>query len=46
VANAARDLSTAEALALEFDAFAGYVGSPDLREGLSAFRERPRFSGR
>jgi enoyl-CoA hydratase/carnithine racemase len=46
VANAARDLPTAEALALEFDAFAGYVGSPDLRAGLSAFRDRARFSER
>jgi enoyl-CoA hydratase/carnithine racemase len=46
VANAARDLPTAEALALEFDAFAGYVGSPDFREGLNAFRARPRLSGR
>jgi enoyl-CoA hydratase/carnithine racemase len=42
VANAGRDLPTAEALALEFDAFAGYLGSRDLSEGLTAFQERRR----
>lgn len=48
VANAARDLPTAAALRLEFDAFVGYVGSADLREGLQAFADRqaPRFTGR
>ncbi|WP_432847142.1 enoyl-CoA hydratase/isomerase family protein [Amycolatopsis sp. CA-161197] len=42
VANAARDLPTADALALEFKTFAAYLESPDLREGLTAFRERKR----
>ncbi|MCU1683030.1 MAG: 2,3-dehydroadipyl-CoA hydratase [Amycolatopsis sp.] len=42
VANAGWDLPIAEALALEFDAFAAYLDSRDLREGLTAFRERPR----
>lgn len=40
VANAARDLPSAEALRLEFDAFAGYLGSADLRAGLTAFQQR------
>ncbi|ALL76674.1 hypothetical protein AD006_17635 [Pseudonocardia sp. EC080610-09] len=40
VARAARDLPTDEALELEFDAFAGYVGSDELRAGLTRFAER------
>jgi enoyl-CoA hydratase/carnithine racemase len=45
VATAARDLPTDEALQREYDAFADYVGSDDLREGLRAFRDgrTPRF---
>ncbi|WP_326836891.1 enoyl-CoA hydratase/isomerase family protein [Amycolatopsis rhabdoformis] len=44
VSNAARDLPTAEALRLEYDTFAAYLESPDLRAGLTTFRERKRGS--
>ncbi|GAA4550954.1 enoyl-CoA hydratase/isomerase family protein [Pseudonocardia xishanensis] len=42
VATAAWDLPTEEALGLEYDTFADYVASDDLREGLRAFRDRAR----
>lgn len=42
VATAARDLPTEKALELEYETFAGYVASDDLREGLRAFRDRTR----
>ncbi|MEV0071095.1 enoyl-CoA hydratase/isomerase family protein [Amycolatopsis sp. NPDC050768] len=42
VANAARDLPTAEALDLEYETFAAYVHSPEIRAGLTEFRERER----
>jgi enoyl-CoA hydratase/carnithine racemase len=47
VALAARDLTVGAALESEFQTFAHYVASADLREGLSAFREKrtPRFVG-
>ncbi|MCE0764099.1 enoyl-CoA hydratase/isomerase family protein [Pseudonocardia kujensis] len=47
VAREASTLPAAEGLKLELDAFAGYVRSHDLREGMQAFRERraPRFRG-
>lgn len=42
VANATRDLTTADALELEFAAFADYVDSRELRTGLTAFGARVR----
>ncbi|NWJ71055.1 enoyl-CoA hydratase/isomerase family protein [Pseudonocardia sp. ICBG1122] len=47
VALAARDVPVAEALEAEFQTFADYVVSADLREGLTAFRDKrtPRFVG-
>ncbi|GAA4556979.1 enoyl-CoA hydratase/isomerase family protein [Pseudonocardia xishanensis] len=48
VAREASTVPAAEGLKLELDAFAGYVRSHDLHEGMQAFRERrpPRFEGR
>ena len=42
------NLSIAEGLAVEAAAFAGLLHTDDLREGITAFRERrsPRFAGR